>query len=229
MEVLSDICSLVRVEVYDPATPRIENDDILTLRAALHANAVVAKRWGTLADIRLSKLASHSGVSLARLRELCEGLGIGLQKRERVNSGDAVYLLVKIDATRTPRSNEAVSDVPDTETVTPNHDAPAGSSLELRLDGLELIDQDFSNAALAGASFCGSDLTRANFTGANLTCADFTGAILRYAVFTRAAVDKAIFTNADVRFAKFVGTTVSAGQLTGALTDGAEFESCERP
>lgn len=228
-EVLSNICGLVRVEIFDPATPRIQNDDILTLRAALHANAVVAERWGTLADIRLSKLASHSGVSLARLRELCEGLGIGLQKRERVNPGDAVYLLVEIDATRTPRSNEAVSDVPGTETVTLNHDAPASSSLELRLDGLELIDQDFSNAALAGASFCGSDLTRANFTEANLTGADFTGAILRYAVFTRAALDKAVFTNADVRFAKFVGVTVSEEQLTGALTDGAEFEGRQRP
>ena len=229
VEVLSDICKLVRVEIHDPASPRIENSDILTLHAAMHANAIVADRWGTLADVRLSKIASHCGVSLAWLRELCDGLKIQIQKRERVNLGDAVYLLVEIEAKRPPRSNEAPSDTRVTVKETSKISTPADSSLELSLDGLELADQDFSNASLAGASFRCSDLTRANFTGANLTGADFSEAILRYAVFEQALLGDAVFRNADVRYARFSGVVLSPGQLSGALVDGAEFADEIRP
>lgn len=189
----------------------------------------VRDRWGVLTDVRLSKIASYCGVSLAWLREFCESLGITMQKRERINLGDVVYLLVELEVARPPTSEESPSIVPGAETETTNLGTRADSSLGLRLDGLELTDQDFSSAALSGASFRGCELTRANFAGANLAGADFTGAILRYAVFTRADLSEAIFTRADVRFAKFFGTALAAGQLTGALTDGAEFESSGRP
>jgi len=225
---LSDMCKLVRIMIHDSETPRIANVDLFKLRAALQASAFVTERWGTQSDVRLSKISSHCQASLAAVRQQCVSLGIEVLKRDKIRRDDAVYLLVEIEGSH-PQGSEVISiEVLKTEANPTAYASAKDSKLELRLDGLELTDQDFSFASLSGASFRGCELTRANFTGANLTGADFSGAILRYAVFEHAELENAVFDKADVRFAKFGGAVVAAGQLMSAISKGAEFESGER-
>lgn len=226
--VLNDICRLVRIAIHDPDSPRIENDDLLRLRAALQASAIVADRWGMKSDVRLSKIASHCQVTLSDLRERCGALGITMLKRERIYRDDAVYLLVEVETARSRCSDVGPSEASERVAQPTGLDSTTNSILDLRLDGLQLTEQDFSFATLAGASFRGCELTRANFTGANLTGADFSGAILRYAVFDQAVLVEAVFDKADVRFARFGGAVLTSGQLIGALSEGAEFDSGAR-
>lgn len=226
--VLSDMCRLVRIMIHDPETPRIANDDLLKLRAALQASVFATERWGAQSDVRLSKITSHCRVSLADLRKQCVSLGIEILKRDRICRDDAVYLLVEIESLRQQRSEVVSVEVLKTEANPTASAAATDSRLELRLDDLVLTDQDFSFAVLSDASFRGCELTRANFTGANLTGADFSGAILRYAVFEHTILENAVFDKADVRFAKFGGAVIAAGQLMSAISNGAEFEGGER-
>lgn len=226
---LTEVCGHVRITIHDAVSPRISNDDILMLRGALQASVFVADRWGMQSDVRLSKIASHCGVSLVAVRQLCEELTIEVLRRERVCLNDAVYLLVAIEATSARRSAESASGASETGAEPADQDSRGGAQLDLRLDGLVLTDQDFSFSVLKGASFRECELTRANFTGANLCGADFSGAIMRYAVFENALLDQAIFDNADARFANFGAVVLSAGQLDSALTDGAKFDDQDRP
>lgn len=226
---LTEVCGHVRITIHDATSPRISNDDILMLRSALQASVFVADRWGMQTDVRLSKIASHCGVSLAAVRQLCEELDVTMLKRERVCRNDAVYLLVAIETTSARSPGESASEASETGAEPSDYDSRSGAQLDLRLDGLVLTGQNFSFCVLKGASFRECELTRANFTGANLAGADFSGAILRYSVFENALLDRAIFVNADVRFANFGAAALSAGQLDSALTDGAKFDDQGRP
>jgi len=227
--ILSELCSILRITIHDPESPRISNDDLLKLRAALQATTAVAERWGEQADVRLSKIATYCHVSLQELRKRCETLEVRILKRERISRDDAVYLLVELGQAHHTRPDAHSADVPENAAGSVHDDSPSAEKVDLRLDGLELTDQDFSFEVLVGASFRGCELTRANFTGANLTGADFSGAILRYAVFEQALLDEALFDKADVRFANFGGAALAAGQFNGALTDGTNFDGDVRP
>jgi len=227
--ILGELCSVMRITIHDPESPRISNDDLLKLRAALQATTTVAERWGEQADVRLSKIATYCHVSLQELRKRCETLDVNILKRERVSRDDAVYLLVELGQVHHTRPDALSADVPENATGSVHDDSPSAKKVDLRLDGLELTDQDFSFEVLVGASFRGCELTRANFTGANLTGADFSGAILRYAVFEQALLDEALFDKADVRFANFAGVVLSEAQLASALVEGASFGGDARP
>jgi len=227
--ILIELSGIIRITVHDPESPRISNDDLLKLRAALQAATTVAERWGEQADVRLSKIATYCHVSLQELRKRCETLDVNILKRERVSRDDAVYLLVELGQVHHTRPDALSADVPENATGSVHDDSPSAKKVDLRLDGLELTDQDFSFEVLVGASFRGCELTRANFTGANLTGADFSGAILRYAVFEQALLDEALFDKADVRFANFAGVVLSEAQLASALVEGASFGGDARP
>jgi hypothetical protein len=218
---LIDLCNLVRIAIYDPTSPRIDNGDRSKLHAAIEAKAFVIDQWGEQADVRLSKIASKCQVSLAALRETCKRLGIAELKRERICRDDAAYLILEIRMMDPQPPDVGSSEIPESPAGTADDGSRSDSGAELRLDGLELSDQDFSYGDFAGASFRGCDLTRANFTGAILTGVDFSGAILRYAVFEDAVLDEARFDAADVRYARFGEANLSAEQLTSALSDGA--------
>lgn len=227
--ILIELSSIIRITLHDPESPRISNDDLLKLREALQATTAVAERWGEKADVRLSKIATYCHVSLHELRKRCENLDVKVLKRERVSRDDAVYLLVELGQAHHPRPDALSTGLPENATGSVHDDSPSPKRIDLRLDGLELTDQDFSFEVLVGASFCGCELTRANFTGANLTGADFSGAILRYAIFEQALLDKAVFDKADARFANFGGVVLSEAQLSSALIEGASFGGGIRP
>lgn len=227
--ILIELSGIIRITVHDPESPRISNDDLLKLRAALQATTAVAERWGEQADVRLSKIATYCHVSLQELRKRCETLGVNILKRERISRDDVVYLLVELGQAHPTRPDALPADVPENAAGSVHDVSSSAKKVDLRLDGLELTDQDFSFEVLVGASFRGCELTRANFTGANLTGADFSGAILRYAVFEQALLDEALFDKADVRFAKFAGVVLSEAQLSSALIEGASFAGDTRP
>ncbi|MFM7082257.1 MAG: pentapeptide repeat-containing protein, partial [Actinomycetota bacterium] len=227
--ILIELGGIIRITIHDPESPRISNDDLLKLRAALQAATTVTERWGEQADVRLSKVATYCHVSLQELRKRCETLDVHILKRERISRDDAVYLLVELGQVHHARPDAHSTDVPENAAGSVHDDSPSAKEVDLRLDGLELTDQDFSFEVLVGASFRGCELTRANFTGANLTGADFSGAILRYAVFEQALLDDALFDKADVRFANFAGVVLSEAQLTSALFEGASFGGDTRP
>ena len=226
---LCELSSIIRITIHDPESPRVSNDDLLKLRAALQAITFVTERWGDQADVRLSKIATYCHVSLRELRERCETLDLRVLKRERISRDDAVYLLVELGHAHHKHPKDSAAKIPENTTASAHDDDSFDQKADLRLDGLELTDQDFSFAELAGASFRGSELTRANFIGANLAGADFSGAVLRYAVFEGAILDQAMFDKADARFAIFGSVALAAGQLDGALTDGAKFGDQVRP
>lgn len=226
---LCELSSIIRITIHDPESPRVSNDDLLKLRAALQVITSITERWGDQADVRLSKIATYYHVSLRELRERCETLDVRVLKRERISRDDAAYLLVELGHTHHKHPKDSAVKIPEHTTASAHDDDSFNQKVDLRLDGLELTEQDFSFAELAGASFRGSELTRANFTGANLAGADFSGAVLRYAVFESAILDRAMFDKADARFANFGAVALSAGQLDGALTDGAAFGDQGRP
>jgi len=73
----------------------------------------------------------------------------------------------------------------------------AGLFIGRELDGLDLVQMDFSNANLRAVSFRDAFLIQSNFEGANLDGASFSGAFIRNVKFRKASIRNTDFTDAD--------------------------------
>jgi len=94
---------------------------------------------------------------------------------------------------------------------------------EIDLQGLKLVETDFSNAILEDGNLRHSDLWRANLTCARLARADLSQAMLMDTIFDNADLEGAILDGAFLRFTSFRRSVLKDVSLKGSRLQAASF------
>jgi hypothetical protein len=240
---VEDIVAVLGLPVSADKNRKIEVCDIPEIEAALRHLPESIETTGD--EVDLTSIAPSLDSTVSQLRKRCKDLGISVRSKKFIASRDALkmFLAVPPRATVDPDNDEAAEARKETsDTDTPS---PAAQPV-LRMKGLNLSRQDFSdydfrnanleetnlsNSRLDGARFDGANLrsanlTRASLVGSDLTRIDGTNVVLNFSNLTRCVLTDANLTGASLRGADLTGADLTGANLTGAEVRGARFENC---
>jgi len=240
---VEDIVAVLGLPVSADKNPKIEVCDIPEIEAALRHLPESIKMTDN--EVDLASIAPSLDSTVSRLRKRCKDLGISVRSKKFIASRDALkmFLAVPPKATVDPDNDEAA----ETRRETGDADAQSPDARPiLRMKGLNLSRQDFSdydfrnadleetnlsNSRLDGANFEGANLrsanlTRASLVGSDLTRVDGTNLVLNFSNLARCVLTDANLTGASLRGADLTGADLAGAILTGAEVRGARFEDC---